>query len=175
MSFSVLAVCIGNVCRSPLTEQLLATRLGDGFSVSSAGVRALAGYDMHPQVRRDLQSLGVEAAPFAARQLTDPMVLEADLVLTATVAVRTRVLEDVPSALRRTFTVLDFATLADGAPAGVSAGEMVRDAAGRRSSLWDHEHDVPDPIGQGPEVFASVAGRLDEATRRIAGALRRAA
>jgi len=42
VAFSVLFVCVGNVCRSPLAEGLLKARL-DEIQVTSAGVRALAG------------------------------------------------------------------------------------------------------------------------------------
>ena len=45
------------------------------------------------------------------------MVKESDLVLAATTAIRSRVLEDSPGALRRTFTVREFAALLDVVPA----------------------------------------------------------
>ena len=51
--FSVLVVCLGNVCRSPLAERVLRLRLAelpDGpagtVRVSSAGIRALVGAPM---------------------------------------------------------------------------------------------------------------------------------
>ena len=48
--FRILFVCVGNVCRSPLGERLLAARLpADRFEVSSAGVGALAGAAMDPE------------------------------------------------------------------------------------------------------------------------------
>jgi len=43
-AFRVLFVCIGNVCRSPLGERLLAAKLrSEAFEVSSAGVGAMVG------------------------------------------------------------------------------------------------------------------------------------
>ena len=42
--FSILAVCTGNVCRSPAVERLLASKLGPTVSVSSAGTHALVGH-----------------------------------------------------------------------------------------------------------------------------------
>ena len=35
--FSILAVCTGNVCRSPAVERLLADKSGSTVGVSSAG------------------------------------------------------------------------------------------------------------------------------------------
>ena len=45
MTFRVLFVCTGNVCRSPLGERLFAARVDPTLSitVSSAGVHALEG------------------------------------------------------------------------------------------------------------------------------------
>ena len=42
--FSILAVCTGNVCRSPAVERLLASKLGPTVRVSSAGTHALVGH-----------------------------------------------------------------------------------------------------------------------------------
>ena len=42
--FSILAVCTGNVCRSPAVERLLASKLGPTVSVRSAGTHALVGH-----------------------------------------------------------------------------------------------------------------------------------
>lgn len=44
---SVLVVCTGNICRSPIGERILAARLNDrgaGIEVASAGVGALVGH-----------------------------------------------------------------------------------------------------------------------------------
>ena len=175
--FSILVVCVGNVCRSPLAERLLRLRLDEQhcppslIDVRSAGVRALRGASMHPRMQDALDAAGGSADGFEARQLTNPMISEAGVILTATGAERTRVLEEVPGALRRTFTILDFATLVAAAPAGLSPTELVAHASQNRSSTRSTAHDVPDPIGGPPEVFAEVSATLDSATRTIAAAL----
>ncbi|HEY6934477.1 MAG TPA: adenylyl-sulfate kinase, partial [Marmoricola sp.] len=113
-AFRVLFVCIGNVCRSPFGERLLAARLaGADVAVSSAGVAAMVGAPMSPEAAAELEQYGATADGFTARQLTPAMVRDADLVLTATRELRSRVLAETPSALRRTFTVLEFAALLD--------------------------------------------------------------
>ncbi len=107
--FRILVVCDTNVCRSPLAERHLRHQFdsmlgtaGDGVEVSSAGVRAVIGSPMDSHAAAELERIGGSASFFEARQLTPAMLQEADLVLTATRALRSRVLEDDPAALRRT-------------------------------------------------------------------------
>jgi len=71
--FRVLFVCIGNVCRSPLGERLLAARLhAEAFEVSSAGVAAMVGSPMTPEAAVHLESYGGSADGFVARQMVAP-------------------------------------------------------------------------------------------------------
>ena len=170
--FRVLFVCIGNVCRSPLGERLLASRLGEGFEVSSAGVAAMVGQPMTPESAQHLAALGGSADGFAARQLVPALVDESDLVLTATRAIRSRVLEDSPGALRRTFTVLELAALLDVIGAETDPGALVRTAADERSRAALEDYDIPDPYGRGDEAHAVAADLMARAVERIAKALR---
>ncbi len=170
--FRVLFVCIGNVCRSPLGERLLAHRLtGSDIEVGSAGVGAMVGSPMNPDAAVHLEPYGATADGFAARQLTDRMVKDSDLILTATRAIRSRVLEDSPGALRRTFTVLEFAALLDVVEPGLEPGELVRVAAQERSRAALEEYDIPDPYGRGEELHAAAAQAMATAVERIAKAL----
>jgi protein-tyrosine phosphatase len=171
--FRVLFVCIGNVCRSPVGERLLASRLpSDRFDISSAGVGAMVGYAMSKYAAAELQSYGGDPTGFAARQLTPGMLEVADLVLTATREVRSRVLAEVPGALRRTFTILEFAALAEEAEAG-TADQLVKWAGVHRSRAAGVEQDVPDPYRRGPEEHARAAGMIDAAIQQIAKGLDR--
>ena len=171
-TFRVLFVCIGNVCRSPLGERLLAARLPrQGFAVASAGVGALVGAPMSPEAAAHLEAYGGSADGFTARSLTPPMVTESDLVLTATKAIRSRVLEESPSALRRTFTVLELAALLDVVPAHPDPRQLVRAAAEARSQAALDDYDVPDPYGRGDEAHAVAATVMAGAVDRIAVAL----
>ena len=123
--FRILFVCVGNVCRSPLGERLLASRLeGRGVEVSSAGVGALVGEPMTPESVQHVEAYGAKADGFVSRQLDPAMVDESDLVLTATRAIRSRVLEDSPGALRRR------GDEARAVAAGLMAGAVERIAKG---------------------------------------------
>ena len=171
--FRVLFVCVGNVCRSPLGERLLAQRLeGHDVVVSSAGIAAMVGSPMTPEAAGHLEALGGTADGFAARQLVPAMVEDSDLVLTATKAIRSRVLEDSPGALRRTFTVLELASLLDVVGADGDATSLVRTAAEERSRAALEDYDIPDPYGRGDAAHAAAARLMAGAVERIAKGLR---
>ncbi len=171
-AFRILFVCIGNVCRSPLGERLLAAMLPeDGFEVSSAGVGALAGAAMDPEAAVHLESYGASTDGFIARQLIPTMVENSDLVLTATKAIRSRVLEESPAALRRTVTVLEFAALLDVVPTDGDPVKLVRTAADQRSRAALDDYDIIDPFRRGGEAHAAAAQAMTAAVERIAKAL----
>src|SRR5206468_2551998 len=116
--FAILHVCIGNICRSVMAERLtrrdVERRMGacaHQILVSSAGTGARPGEPMHPLTAAALRASGLDAGGFAARRLTPELVAASDLVLASTVVERDAVLDMAPSALRRTFTLREFARL----------------------------------------------------------------
>ena len=171
--FRVLFVCIGNVCRSPVGERLLAARLPSArFAVSSAGVGAMVGYAMSRYAADELVSYGGDPTGFAARQLSPADLEHSDLVLTATRELRSQVLAEVPGALRRTFTILEFAALVVDAEGGTPA-EVVKWAGAHRSRAGKVGQDVPDPYRRGVEAHARAARSIDAAVQVIAKGLDR--
>ncbi len=58
---SVLFVCIGNHCRSPVAQHLLMS-LNNNINVSSAGISPLFSNDMHPLSREFLDSKNINHA-----------------------------------------------------------------------------------------------------------------
>jgi len=195
-TFSILIVCTGNVCRSPLAEQLLQIDLGElpGVRVRSAGTHALVSAPMTPESKQIAVGLGV-AHPegHIARQLRDAEVREADLVLAMSREHRRAAVELVPRVARRAFTVREFARLADVVGDGVfesnvplltaSVAERMRDGveliASMRGSLppldYPEDEDVVDPYRQSAEVYAASTAQLVPAVRSTAELLRRAA
>ncbi len=176
--FRVLTVCLGNICRSPFVERLLRLRLqeaglGSAYDVSSAGLIAREGLEMQWDAANELAGLGGDGRSFRSRPFAGTMALEAGLVLSATADIRRRLLQKAPAALRRTFTVREFAHLAS--TAGLSSlgspEELVADAVRRRGTVARQDLDVPDPMGEPPEVHAASAKLSAEAVDRIAAAL----
>ncbi|MGN6250889.1 MAG: hypothetical protein ACTHNS_03640 [Marmoricola sp.] len=176
-TFRVLFVCIGNICRSPLGERLLRRQLpAEGFVVESAGVNGLAGSAMSPEAAAELVALGGSAEDFVARRLTEQMVGAADLILAATSEIRSRVLADNPSALRRAFTVREFAALLDEVDPAAGRGPeelraLVARAAAARSRARLQDPDIPDPYRRPAAAHALAARLMAEAVERIAKSL----
>lgn len=177
LTFRVLCVCVGNVCRSPLAERLLSAYLDetlgdlrDRVIVSSAGVRALVGNPMDPSSVSQLARLGGNSGLFVSRQLTAGDLVGADLVLTASKSLRSRVLEQVPGALHRTFTLREFASLAGGVEV-TSPAALVSQASRFRATAQVDDYDVHDPIGASEQVHREVADVIDSAVSVIALAI----
>lgn len=78
---SVLIVCTGNICRSPIGEGLLALRAPQ-IRVSSAGVGAMVGWPADELAVAVMNDRGHDIAAHRARQLSRAMLAESDLVLT---------------------------------------------------------------------------------------------
>lgn len=95
------------------------------------------------------------------------MVDESDLVLTATRAVRSRVLEGSPAALRRTFTVREL----DVVPPQSDLPALARTAAEQRSRTGPDDYDIPDPYRRGSEANVLAAQLMSAAVVRIAEGL----
>ena len=170
--FRVLTVCLGNVCRSPLMERLLQRRLGTGFTVESAGLTSMAGHPMEPNAAAELVRLEGSPDGFVARDFAPRYADQADLVLTATAAIRSRVLSESPGALRRSFTLLELEHLLRSAPSDLTGPkEVVAWAAAHRSTAAGAVTDLPDPIGRSAETHRMVADLIDSATCVVAKAL----
>jgi protein-tyrosine phosphatase len=181
-TFSILTVCTGNICRSPAVERLLARDLGPTIFVSSAGTHALVGQPMSEPMARLLRSKGVEDAAFAARRLTESLIKDADLVLTLTRAQRSLVVEVWPPAVRRTFTLREFARLLDqidgsalpeGSPAErlLAAIPLAAAQRGHRQASAQAD-DVVDPFRLSDEIYAASLEEITSAVDVIVGALR---
>lgn len=110
---NILIVCTGNICRSPAAELILRSFALPGVHVESAGTEAIVGSGIDEPMRRLLDGDGIDAAEFRARQFTAEMVERSDIVLAAAKEHRRTILREVPSALRRTFTLLELADLTE--------------------------------------------------------------
>lgn len=76
----ILALCIGNICRSPLAEALLSREL-PRHQVWSAGLGALIGQPADPGSLLIAQEQGLDLSGHRAQQVSLLMCQKADLIL----------------------------------------------------------------------------------------------
>ena len=181
MSFRVLHVCTGNICRSPIAEHLmragLDSRLGGGehpFVVASAGTWGHEGSPMEDDAHSTLASYGIDGSGFRARELATQDVQDADLVLAATREHRAAAVVLHPRAAAHTFTLLEFARLLTAVdPAELPGGDLeeraravVRGAASKRGIVrppTPDDDDLSDPYHAPASAFTLCAQRVQAA------------
>lgn len=192
--FTVLHVCMGNICRSPMAERLLVAaavdlvgkRQPDLIYSTSAGTGGWhQGEPMNPPAARQVRARGGSDAGFTASKLKPEYLDAADLVLTATIEQADYVVEVRPDAGSRTFVLGEFGRylpevdLTGLPPSGpdpdgvyargvalVEAVDAIR--AGRPARPED---EVDDPWGRGDGYFERVANEIDAVVRPLATAL----
>ncbi len=176
-AFRILTVCTGNICRSPVAERLIQAALGDEVTVASAGIHAMVGDPIQPDMVALLDKAGLPSGDFVARQVTSADVRDADLVLALTRQHRAYLVEAEPAALRRTFTLLEFARIVASpdlpsvppGPVGLRLRALVPLAARHRApALADGSDDVPDPYGRGSDQYELAYALIRDAVDTIA-------
>lgn len=79
---SLLVVCVGNICRSPLGERLLHQQLADQpIRIGSAGIGALVGHAADSDAAAVAQAHGVSLDGHVARQFTAELGAGHELIL----------------------------------------------------------------------------------------------
>lgn len=174
----MLFVCTGNICRSAYAEHGLSHRLRgagleDRIAVGSRGTHPNQALTVpRPLVRRGLAQgiTGLEdhrPAPLDRRAVEG-----ADLIITATADHLDLVLRESPTALKRTFTMLEIGTLlpmldeqTDGSwlQPGMGVSAMSRVAAQHRSQARSALNglDLADPFGKAEDDYLEMASTLE--------------
>ena len=185
--FTVLHVCMGNICRSPMAERLLVRAVRD--RAGEAGVQWVRsvsagtggwheGEEMNPPAARQVLARGGDPTGFAARKLRGEFLDEADLIVAATVDQYDYVVALRPDVASRTFVLGEFARLlravdrvalppAEAGPEAVAArGAAIVEAVHR---LRDDDSplatdDLDDPWGRGDQTFQRIGDEIEDAT-----------
>ena len=185
--FTVLHVCMSNICRSPRAERLLTRAVRDRApDASEPLVRSLSagiggwheGEEMNPPAARQVRARGGATTGFAARKLRGDFIDEADLVLTATADQYDYVVALRPDAAARTFVLGEFGRLLAGVDAAaLPAAEPKPDAVRARGvALVEQVHalragelaqpadDLDDPWGRGDQTFTRIGDEIEDTT-----------
>ena len=102
----ILVVCKGNICRSPLAEAYLRTRLqeqGYAVSVRSAGLETSLGKPAHPLTKHIGEQYGFSMEAHKTQPLLKEFVEEADLILVMEFSHLRRLLKVYPEAEEKIF------------------------------------------------------------------------
>jgi protein-tyrosine phosphatase len=139
---SVLVVCIGNICRSPMAQALLAKALPQ-LTVSSAGTGALIGHPADPIAQALMAERGLDLSDHRARQITQSMCVEADLILAMDEGQRRHIENNYPLTRGRVFRLAETAKL-----------------------------NIPDPYRMGQEAFEHALQLIDAGVKTWAERIR---
>ncbi|KIQ16322.1 protein tyrosine phosphatase [Variovorax paradoxus] len=132
---TVLTVCIGNICRSPMAEGLLAAGLPH-LRVVSAGTGALVGKPADPTAQALMRARGIDISGHVAQQVSQMLCRQADLILVMDLAQRRHLESAYPFVRGKVFRIADTTA-----------------------------QDVPDPYRQGDAAFERALALIDAGAR----------
>lgn len=137
---TILFVCTGNTCRSPMAEWLFRHRLGPdaGWIALSAGLSALPGGAASKETHEVLGELGIDASEHYSRPVSREWVDRSTLIAAMTEGHRAELLAQYPEAADKVRLLTEFGT-----------GGRVED--------------ISDPIGQSVGVYRYTRDQIDRA------------
>lgn len=104
---NILVLCIGNICRSPLAQALLARELPQ-LTVWSAGLGALVGQPADPMSIEVAAANGLDITAHRAQQVTSFLCQQTELILVMEQAHKTQLEQQFPVVRGKVFTLGQF-------------------------------------------------------------------
>ncbi|OQB23637.1 MAG: Low molecular weight protein-tyrosine-phosphatase YwlE [Firmicutes bacterium ADurb.Bin182] len=144
---TILFVCTGNVCRSPMAEALMDDLSDDYPSIkgrvcaASAGTMACEDARISAHAEEALSRLGIDFSRHRSRQLTSEIAKEADLILTMEAHHLDELEAICPEAYEKAHTLKGYAMGVEGFPG-------------------DCEYDIQDPFRKPLEVYIEAAEQI---------------
>ena len=103
---SVMLVCMGNICRSPMAEGLMRQHLPE-LRVYSSGLGAMVGMPATDDSVALVQALGVDISAHRAQQINAFLTQSANLILTAELAQKQHIERQYPQSRGRVFRICE--------------------------------------------------------------------
>jgi RpiB/LacA/LacB family sugar-phosphate isomerase len=138
---TILFVCTGNVCRSPMAEGLFlhAVQGHSDYRAVSAGLGAADGQPPSPYAVQAMKELGVDISSHRSRMLTADLARQSDFIFGMTHSHVDTISLLYPQVAEKTFLLREF-----------------------DSTLDTFEKDISDPIGGSYEVYLSCRDQLEQ-------------
>src|SRR5436853_1708991 len=138
---TILFVCTGNICRSPMAEGLFrhAVKGRNDFRVISAGVGAVDGLPPSDHAVRALKELGIDISKQRSHMLTAELVQQADYIFGMTHSHVDAITMLYPQAAEKTFLLREF-----------------------DETLDAYENDISDPIGGSYDIYCNCRDQFEQ-------------
>lgn len=155
MKKSIVFVCTGNTCRSPMAEALFKDIIKekggmDEFEVSSRGVYAFSG---DPSSRQAIEVMkkefGIDMQQHRAKVLDGSDIIGAYLVLTMTMHHKDMILDIYPEASDKIYTIKEYAQVED-------------DTEFDSDTDVEGDTDISDPFGGDYQTYKDCALEIEE-------------
>ena len=104
---SIVTICTGNICRSPVAAGAL-SRLLPEVAVSSAGLHALVGHGIDPDSKAAADLFGIAPKDHVARQFSTEIGQAADLLIVMETHHRQEIARRWPQFVGKTFLLGQF-------------------------------------------------------------------
>ncbi|ASG35516.1 protein tyrosine phosphatase [Klebsiella pneumoniae subsp. pneumoniae] len=131
---SILVVCTGNICRSPIGERFLRRALPNK-RIDSAGTGALVGHDADSSATKIAAQNGLSLEGHKGQQFTSSLAREYDLILVMEKSHIEQICRIAPEARGKTMLF----------------------------GQWLGHREIPDPYRKSEEAFASVYQLIEQA------------
>ena len=141
---SILVICTGNICRSPIAERILRTILPDK-RIDSAGTGALVDHPADPSAIKTAEKYGISLDNHKGKQFTSVLGRRYDLLLVMEKSHIEQISSIAPEVRGKTMLL----------------------------SHWLNGKDIPDPYRKSDEAFESVFKLIDKSCKHWAEKLGR--